>query len=573
MRLLEDDTGKFGGIAEYVYNNPAGIFFELVDPTNANIIAGRATGKTTKLIARRSLRVARSMPGAYFAFVGDFYSNLLSNTVPSMIKGWNDDGLVEGKHYVVNEAPPKSKNWARPYKKPISYKHTISMQNGCFFKLASMDVVSSMAGDSYQHIFGDEVKYLVKDKLDKLLPANRGEKLRFGGSPYYLGTTFTTDMPNELAPNEYGWILDQEENMDVEQIRLILQTSIVVNEIKMAMMKAYVNKDRNEYDKQKRSLYRWSQRLVKARNKSTLFMVISSFANADILELSWYEKQLELLGIEGFKSAILSMKQEIKQGEKFYPRLGDNHFYDDGLLLEAFSDYTFGDTPELTSRSLRYINHGRKLEAGVDFGNQMSLVVGQPQGNIQRILKNIHTLAPDNEQQLAEKFCKFFKHHKYKVLDLYYDRSGNQWKKINRDFANSLKNYIEGMEIDGVRQKWKVNLMSEGQGTIYQQQEYIVVNQIFAETNPRLPRVQIDAYQCLELKSSLSLTKQILKVDKEGTKSIHKDKTSEKLPLSKLPMMSTNYSDALKYYLCRPRYMQLVQTPNASSYAYAPTVY
>lgn len=570
-RIFEDENGTFGGIAEYVYSNPAGIFFELVDATNANVIAGRGTGKTTKLIARRTQRVGKSMPGAYFAFVGDFYSNLLSNTVPSMIKGWNDDGMVEGKHYVINEAPPK--NWDKPYKKPISYKHTISWKNGCFFKLASMDVVSSMAGDSYQHIFGDEVKYLVKEKLDKLLPANRGEKLTFGGSPYYLGTTFTTDMPNALSANEYDWILDQEQNMNVEQIELILKTSITVNEIKMAMMKAYVRKDRNEFEKQKRNYHRWNQRLTKVRHNSTLFFVISSFANADILELSWFQKQLDLLGIEQFKSSILSMKQEIKQGEKFYPRLENHHFYDDGMLIIELDNYGIGDKPEITSRSLKYINHNRKLEGGADFGNMMSLVIGQPQLNAQRILKNIYTLPPQNEYNLAEKFCRFFKFHNYKTLDLYYDRSGNQYKKIGKDFATSFKNHVENMELDGIKQSWKVNLMSEGQSTIFQQQEFIVVNQILSEQNPKLPRVLIDAFQCRELKSSLQLTKQIIKTDKEGSKSIHKDKTSEKLALSKLPEQSTNLSDALKYYLCRPRYMQLVQTPNASSYAYAPMIH
>lgn len=52
-----------------------------------------------------------------------------------------------------------------------------------------------------------------------------------------------------------------------------------------------------------------------------------------------------------------------------------------------------------------------------------------------------------------------------------------------------LKNALESLEIDGIRQNWRVNLMSEGQGTIYQQQEYVVVNQMLSGSNPRLPRI------------------------------------------------------------------------------------
>lgn len=556
-RLFEDKDGKYGGLAEYVYLSPAHQFIDLIDPKDLNLVGGRGLGKTTVLHGQRSLRIQKAMPGAYFAFVGDYYSNLLGNTVPSMIKGWNDLGYKEGIDYVTNEEPPK--HFAKPYKKPLSYKHTISWRNGCFYKLASMDVVSSLAGDSYQHVFGDEVKYIAKSKLDKLLPAKRGEKLRFGGSHYYLGTTFTTDMPNVLAPNEYDWILDQEELMNVEKIELILKCSLEVNEIKEKLVKAYVKKDRNEIEKQKRAFYRWNERLMKTRFNSNLFYVVSSMAIADIHGLDWFNDQLDLLGIEGFKAAILSMKQEVSEGEKFYPRLDDTHFYDEGLIMEFFDNFSFGEKPEITSRALRFIQHNRKLEAGVDFGTMMSIVVGQEQGRVQRILKNIFTLGKD-VPELAKEFGKFFKYHQYKVLDLYYDRSGNQWKQIGRDMATNFKNALESLELDGIRQNWRVNLMSEGQGTIYQQQEYVVVNQMLLGSNPRLPRILIDNGQCMQLKASLKLSVQILKTDKEGIKTIHKNKTSEKLALSKLPMQSTNFSDALKYYLCRPRYMELVRT-------------
>lgn len=554
-RIIEDKTGKFGGLAEYQYVNPAGMFFEVVDPTNLYIIAGRATGKTTSIQARRSVRISKAMPGAYFAFVGDYYSNLLSNTVPSMIKGWNDMGLKEGVHYVTNERPPA--HFDKPYKTPMSYKHTISFYTGCFYKLVSMDVVSSMAGDSYQHIFGDEVKYLDKSKVDKLLPAARGERLRFGGSHYYLGKTFTTDMPNLLNVNEYDWILDQEKNMNVEQVEQIIQASLIVNEIKKAMVAAFLNKDANEFAKQKRNFYRWNQRLAKVRLNSTLFHVISTFANADILQLEWFEEQLKVLGPEQFRPSILSMKHEIKQGEKFYPFLGMEHFYEDGILQNFFFNYGFGDKVEITADGLKYLNPRQKLEAGVDFGDMMSMVVGQEQGWTQRILKNFYTLE-QSETFIAKQFLDFFRNHKMKVLDMYYDRSGNQHHKTGRDWATAMKNAIEMP--DGKPSGWRVNLMSVGQATILQEEEFNLMRMVMSETNTRLPKLKICLQQCRELKSSMEVAKQIIKPDlKTGVRRIHKNKSSEQITMERRPMWSTNMSDALKYYMCRPKYMAIMK--------------
>lgn len=570
-RIFEDKNGEFGGIAEYVYANPAHMFYELIDPKDLNIIAGRATGKTTTILARRSKRINASMPGAYFAFVGDYYSNLLSNTVPSMLKGWEDQTLVEGKHFVSNERPPA--HFARPYKKPISYKHTISFVNGCFYKLASMDVVSSVAGDSYQHVFGDEVKYLDKAKLDKLLPAKRGERLSFEHSTYYLGTTFTTDMPNELTGTEYSWILDTENNMDIEQIKIILYAALTVNDIKLAMVKAYSTKNYNEFAKQKRNFARWNEKLYKSRYNSNLFHIISSFANADILTVDWFRDQLKASGIEGFKSSILSLKHELNSGEKFYPQFQKHHIYEGGVNEKFYDNVNFGEVRKLDSSGLKYCNPNAHLEAGADFGRMTCMIIGQKQGWSQRILKNFHTLAPQFLPELAQNFVEFFVHHKRKYLKLYHDRSANQNASIGKDFATELKRLIEGAEINGARQGWKVELMSVGQGTIYQFEDFNVVNQIFSENNPKLPKILIDRLQCMELIYSLNLAKMIVKPNRQGVNQIHKNKTSEALPLKSLPMKSTNYSDAFKYYFCRKEYMNEVKTTGGTSYSYAPVVH
>ena len=78
-RIFEDATGEFGGKAEIVYSTPAAVFYQLIDPTNLYVVGGRATGKTTNIIADRALRIVKALPCAYFAFVGDTYANLVVN--------------------------------------------------------------------------------------------------------------------------------------------------------------------------------------------------------------------------------------------------------------------------------------------------------------------------------------------------------------------------------------------------------------------------------------------------------------------------------------------------------------
>ena len=209
---------------------------DLVSPKDLYFIGGRGTAKTTDIQADRSIDIIHDMPRAYFAFVSDTYDNALRNIVPSLLEGWTQrKGWKEGVHFAADERPPKS--WAKPYKPPQTFKHTISTWNGCFFNLGSLAQPTSLAGNSYQHFFIDEAKNNNFDKLKKLFPALRGDYVEFGHSPYFLGITATTDMPN-IGDGEHDWILDREKEMDKERVLAALQAGIELNEIKIKLYKA-----------------------------------------------------------------------------------------------------------------------------------------------------------------------------------------------------------------------------------------------------------------------------------------------------------------------------------------------
>jgi hypothetical protein len=550
---LEDErvTGQFASWVKMA--------IDLISPKNLYLIAGRATAKTSDIIAERSMAICRDMPHSKEVFVSDTYVNALKNITPTLIEGWNRKGWIEGTHYVTDKKPPA--HFKKCYKPVESFKHTIYTHLGNLFTIGSLDQPSGLAGDSFQHRFGDEARLLKKAKLDKLTPALRGEYAQFGTSVFYRGNTFTTDMPNILLGDD-DWILSQEKNMDLEQVKNALQVGLVLNEIKTEVLAAVQVKDYKKIESLKKQLIKWTMKWTQVRKDLTFFYVVSSFVNVDILTDGFFGDSLKALGIEEFKSAILSLQVNIKKGEKFYGNLGEHHYYDDGVISSFYDKYAIGEEIEESSLALRYIDHNAKLEAGADFGDMCSLVSAQPRGNYLYALKDFHTLAPENEIQLAKKFNDFFKYHKNKVLDLYYDRSGNQNAKTKRDWATALKTAIEFE--NGVSTGWTVNLMSLNQGTIYQEEEYNFAKALMGETTPGLVKLKIDKFQCKCLISSLQLTKIKVKVDgKTGSKSIHKDKSSESLPLPLRPMYSTNFSDAFKYLIYRRSFVDQVNTASA----------
>lgn len=546
---------------ELRYSNWISGVVDLIAPKNLHLVLGRATGKTGDIIAKRSQRVIVDMPRSMQVMVSDTYMNAMRNVVPALLEGWERQGWKRGFHYVTDERPPS--HFKTPYKPVETYKHTISIYNGCFFNLGSLDQPSGLAGGSYQHIYCDEARLLKFDKLKKLTPAIRGEYAAFGHSVFYRGQTATTDMPNILEGDD-DWILQNEKHFNVEQAKLALQVALVLNEVKREIVAAKQMNDAKAIEKLKGSLVRWTERWVKVRKDLTFFYVVSTFVNADILTEGYFTDSFKALGIEEFKSAILSFKINIKKGEKFYTHLGEHHFFSDGTIAGYYDKFNLTDYNEIEANSLalKNIDHNLKLEAGMDFGDMMSLVTGQERGNYLYGLKEFYTLPPENSKELAIKFLDFYKHHKVKVLDLYYDRAGNQYQSIKRDWAQEFASFIE--EMDGMKTGWKVNLMNRNQSTILHEQEYKSVNHILGEYEPKLPKIRIDQFQCKCLKSSLELSKTKVKTDRKGTKTIHKDKSSEKLPMPMRPMFSTNFSDAFKYWVCRPRFMKLMSKQKTS---------
>lgn len=530
---------------------------DLMKPKNAFLVLGRATGKTSDFIAERSMDVCYDMPQSYLAIIGDTYSNLLKNVVPTILEGWNRKGWKEGLHYVVDQPPPP--HFQLPYKAPQMYKHTISTFLGNFFNYISMDRPSSGAGNSYQHGFGDETKYLEKRRIDKLFPAMRGDATMFGHSPYFMGVTFTTDRPNVLMPGEYEWIMEREKDMNIQQMKYLLQISLYLNDKRLKLYNATKNKSFQNIKRLEREIQNLAIDHLKLRQNSTFFYIASSFVNVDVLTLDFFKTTLAALGEEEFNTSVLSMKPSVEAGQKFYVAFDkEKHTYDDGIFEEWYFRFNTGDNAETISTALKYCDPGMPLEMGADFGDICSVVTGQTRDNTLFCLKDFYTLAPHGPRELANQILEFYKFHRRKVIKLWADRSGNANQGTGRDWVTELVRCLE-FDATGAATGWKVDVKTRGWGNIPQQTEFLLARVMMQQEIRELPKIQIDKYQCRTLISSMGVAKQIVKPDAKKVRRIFKDKTSEKLPLRQRPMFSTNLSDAFKYLICRREWMDALK--------------
>lgn len=514
------------------YLNKSQELANLIHPKNYFGVIGRGSGKSQRILAIRTSRLAFEMPGADFGWYGNSYINLQTNLIPNVIKGWRELGYLEGIDYVIDVKPPASFKDGKTI--PLEWKHVITWCNGSKFYLISDDRPQNANGRSIQHFFGDEIKLVNYQKMSRsAFPAIRGERIAFGNIPQFQGFTFTTDMPD---PETGQWLFDMMAQADEKQIQRILQTALMESNIINKML------DLPEDDPQIKVL---NDELVairlllnRIRKNSTYAVIASTLVNIDALGLDYLENQLISLGWRGFKSSILSILVP-SADVLFYARFSSKH------LLPPRNHFKYTDSIGLISsvkrdsRSDGWTNPDKELIAGLDFGNMNGLVLNQKFGREFRTIKNIHVLQPEIIDDLAVEFCEYYRHHRKKVLKIHYDRAGNNRMPNNK--TTVIKQFKE--KILSRKEGWVVSLNSLSMKIIPHEDRKLLIDKIHTEDDPNLPIHRIDESNCPELTNSMR-NAPYLTAEKK------KDKKSEKKRnLSELPFNSTNYSDALDYAL------------------------
>lgn len=530
------------------------VFCDWIDTTNFITIGGRGVAKSTVIIARRSIRCVRLMPGAPIAIVADTYSNLINNIMPAVQNGWKIDGLIEGVHYVKYKRPPL--DWQRRCSVIVDdYKHVFSFWNGSVILLGSLDNPSLLAGKSVAHLIFDEAKYASDSKAARVMPILRGDAITYGRCHLYGGVTITTDMP-DVTEGEYDWFFRYASEMDPERIIRIIQASGELNRLQLNLARANHENipDIKKIAKIEKRIAYYTEGLLKLRKGQTFFMNISSFVNIDILTVD-YAKRLYAgaLELHEFLKSVMGMRPGVSKDARFYVLFGEKHKYIDG---------TTSGVAAFASTELRYLNPSAPIDGGMDFGNMLSLVIGQSDGTRYRVHKNFYEIPPGWFREMADQFLTFFSSHKFKTLNLYYDRSGNNFQKQGEDYAGKIKEAIE-KDASNRRTGWTVILKSRKQSTIKQHAEYDFMHELMRGENDRLPKLLVDALNCPEMISSIEGAKAEVKY-RGQQKIVAKVKKTEKLGAKKLPRLSTNFSDAFKYLMMRREWLNATKTNQIS---------
>lgn len=539
-------TDEFDGMS-VKFGSQALMLCDWIDTTNLVAVGGRGVAKSTVILARRSERCVRLMPGAPTAIVANTYANLIDNIMPAVQNGWRLDGLIEGIHYIKGRRPPEE--WrARCSVIVEDYRHVYSFWNGSVIFQGSLDNPSLLAGKSVAHLHFDEAKYASDAKASRALPILRGDALTYGHCHLYGGVTITTDMP-DVTEGEFDWFFRYASEMDPERIIKIVQAAGELNGCRIRLLKeSQSSPDVRKIARIEKKIDYWERGLHKLRKGQTFFMNISSFMNIDVLTLDYarrlYNGALEL---HEFLKSVMGMRPGLRRDARFYILFGDDHKYADG---------TFSGEAAFDSSELKYLDPTQPIDGGMDFGRMMSLVIGQRDGAVYRIHKNFYTLPPQWIRDLADSFLRFFSGHKEKTLNLYYDRSGNNYAAQHKDYAGDVKATIE-KDADGRRTGWTVNLMSRRQSNLLHDEEFGFMNVLLKGDNKNLPRLLVDSLNCPEMISSIELAKATVKF-KGQRRIVAKVKKSEKLEPKKLPRLSTNLSDAFKYLMMRKEWLKVV---------------
>ena len=546
---------------EECYQNVMQIRANAIDSNVLIVEAGRATGKTEGVMGPRIIRVANDMPGELSFLVHKTYVALMTNVWPNIQAYFSKpvgDGrrsmLEYGIDYIVGES--KIPSHFRKPRYPIAYpKHSILFRDGHHLQMVSSDQPESVAGRSGVHAFVEEMKHNKGEKLKtRLFPSLRGSSASIRMSPYYQGITGVSDTAR-LDLGEDNWYEEYENNVNQELIDEIASAALYLH---AALYKIYRNNHRLreeknpviiealrlETEKAKRVVATWKPRLADMRRNASYYIRASSFANKDILGPKFFRTQLESLDIDEFLTSICAIRKKEVVNKFFANYRKDKHQFSDGYRYESILKLDLREHFVLTSRYLKYYDKRQRILLGYDPGHFSSVVAAQEKdyGHELRVLKEFTCYYPAEQPELAKQIFEFFGTDAInKQIVLYHDRAANKRRedleKITSD-ARILKRELESYG-------FSVELMNEGQSTIYHWQQFKLLLLLFGEQSNSLPVCRIDENECPNLCSAIPLSP-LKKTDGR----IELDKSSEvKVPLKHQAGLTTQLPSALIYLL------------------------
>lgn len=519
--------------------------------------------RRVEVTVNRIVRVADSMPAELSFLAHRTYVALLTNIWPNIQAAFSRQITVNGRprcmleygiDYIAGES--KIPEHFRKPRYPISYpKHSILFRNGHHIQLVSSDQPDSVAGRSGVHAFVEEMKHNDGEKLKtRLFPSLRGSSAEIRKSPYYQGWTGVSDTAR-VDLNEDDWFERYEDQNNPQLLSEIATVAVHVNKAvykRMELLTAQKNttnpvtleKIRLELKKYDRQISMWTPRLADMRRNATLYIRASSFVNKDILGPKFFKTQLDTLDMDEFLTAICAVRHKSVVNKFFANYNKEKHQFSDGYIYDSIMKLDLKDHFIITARYLKYYDKSAPLYIGYDPGHFSSLVCGQPKkyGKEFRLLKEFFCFYPDEQPELARQVYEFFgRDCRNKRIVLYPDRAGNKRREELEQITTDSRALKRELESYG----FEVQLMNEGQATIYHWQQFKLMLLLFGDRSNALPHVFIDENECPNLCSAIPLSPR-----KSTNGRIELDKSSEvKIPLHRQAGLTTQIPSAFIYLM------------------------
>lgn len=557
MKTSKTDRTQF---FEEQYVNAMQRKVNLIDPNVLILEAGRAAGKTDRVMGPRIVRVMQSMPRELSFLVHKTYVALLTNVWPNIqaylsssitVGGVSRPMFQEGIDFVIGEANLPSH--FTPPRYPIAYpKHSIIFRNGHHLQLVSSDQPESVAGRSGVHAFIEEMKHNKGEKLKtRLFPSLRGGPADIRMSPYYQGITGVSDTAR-IDLGEDNWFEEFENNNNEQLMDEIATVACHVNRARYDLLRMdHIRHDlkdpakaevaRLQAERLQRQVNLWQPRLDEMRRNASYYLRVSSFVNKDILGPKFFQTQIDSMDMDEFLSSICSVRIRAVVNKFFAAYDKERHQFSDGYRYESILKLDLREHFILTARYLKYYDPHDEILVGYDPGHFSSMVCAQEKrlGQELRVIKEFWACYPDEQPELARQFHEFFGANSRIVL--YTDRAANKRREEVERITTDAKALQRELESYG----YSVQLMSEGQSTVYHWQQFKLLMLLFSDRSNHLPHILIDENECSNLCSAIPLCP-LKKTDGR----IELDKTSEvKVPLQRQAGLTTQIPSAFIYLL------------------------
>lgn len=445
------------------------------------VVAGRRFGKTHGIAAPWLIRNIQYMPRSSGGIIGSSFQQLLTRTLPGTLEAMKHLGFKRDVHYYVGRKPPKTANFQKPLREPVSYDKVIAWYNGSINPLISQDVVGSSNSHTFQYIMGDEAKFLNFDKLkDETFPANGGFRGPWKDCPWLNSMLFISDMP---TTKKGSWFLNYKEKMDTELIDGIHQLVNEIWRLKQAKQSTYTI----------RQIRKCELELSQLRSVAVYYREWSSLENIELLGMRYIADQKRNLPPLVFLTSILCIRPDrLKDG--FYPSLRDSvHLYTafNNSYLDSL-DYDFKKLKKQDCRQDGDLDSTQPICIGFDYNANINWVVaGQRDGMKVKVLRSFFVKFDRKLRELVDDFCEYYRYHATKEVVFYYDSTalGSNYAVSSDDFAAVICSQFQ-------KNDWEV--MREYLGSPMKHHEkYQIIDQAFKGQDYLMPKINEQANEAL----------------------------------------------------------------------------